>query len=131
MDEHRDCCGGAANALDGRAAATNVPAHRVVDPVCGMTVDPAISKHQLDHAGQTFHFCSASCREKFAADPTRYLKPNQGELRPSASSGTLYTCPMHPQVRQDAPGRLSDLRHGAGAADGERRRPAPTPSSAT
>ena len=41
----------------------------VVDPVCGMTVDPATSKHRMEHAGSEFHFCSAGCRDKFAADP--------------------------------------------------------------
>ena len=45
----------------------------VRDPVCGMTVDPATSKHRFDHHGDTFHFCSAGCRTKFAADPEAYL----------------------------------------------------------
>jgi Cu+-exporting ATPase len=77
-------------------------AHRgATDPVCGMTVDPATSKHRFDHAGDTFHFCSAGCLEKFAADPARYLKP---VAQPEPIAGAIYTCPMHPQVRQDAPG---------------------------
>ena len=45
----------------------------VKDPVCGMSVDPATSKHRFDHHGETFHFCSAGCRTKFAADPAKYL----------------------------------------------------------
>src|SRR5258708_4071282 len=52
---------------------------RVRDPVCGMTVDPARSRHRFDYRGETFHFCSAGCRAKFAADPQKYLdasKPN-------------------------------------------------------
>src|SRR4051794_11232094 len=45
----------------------------VTDPVCGMQVDPTTSKHRLDHAGTTFHFCSAGCRAKFEAEPEKYL----------------------------------------------------------
>jgi Cu+-exporting ATPase len=72
---------------------------RVTDLVCGMTVDPATSRHR--HDGSTFHFCSAGCREKFAADPDHYLAP-RGE--PVADPNTTYTCPMHPEVRQIGPG---------------------------
>ena len=74
----------------------------VKDPVCGMTVDPATSKHRHDHAGTTYHFCSAGCRTKFAADPQAYLQPKP-EAAP-APAGTIYTCPMHPEIRQDGPG---------------------------
>ena len=75
-------------------------AHR--DPVCGMTVDPAKSPHQAAHAGQTFHFCGAGCRAKFIADPDKYLSPHGPP--PAAAEGALYTCPMHPEVRQVGPG---------------------------
>src|SRR5580658_7430950 len=74
-----------------------------VDPVCGMTVDPAKSRHRLSHAQKTYHFCSAVCRGKFAADPDKYLHgaaPAAGVL----PEGTIYTCPMHPEVRQAGPG---------------------------
>jgi Cu+-exporting ATPase len=71
-----------------------------IDPVCGMKVDPATSKHHLDHAGRTFHFCSARCGGKFAADPDAYLTPT---AKPSAS-GAIFTCPMHPEIRQQGPG---------------------------
>jgi Cu+-exporting ATPase len=65
-----------------------------------MTVDPATSRHSFAHGGTTFHFCCAGCREKFAADPHRYLSP-----RPTAPpTGSIYTCPMHPQIRQSGPG---------------------------
>ncbi len=78
---------------------------KTLDPVCGMTVDPATAKHRFDHAGRTFFFCSAGCREKFAADPDRYLKPKaDAPPAPPAAPGTIYTCPMHPEVRQDHPG---------------------------
>ena len=74
----------------------------VRDPVCGMTVDPATSKHRFDYSGETFHFCSAGCRSKFAADPQNYL----GDARPKADlpAGTIYTCPMHPEIRKIGPG---------------------------
>ncbi len=72
------------------------------DPVCGMDVDPAASEYQLVHDGQTFHFCSAGCRTKFAASPQKYLTPLA--VVPSASAATTYTCPMHPQIRQQGPG---------------------------
>lgn len=74
----------------------------VTDPVCGMQVDPATSKHQATHEGVTHHFCSARCRERFVADPQKYLSP-QDEPAP-APAGTIYTCPMHPEIRQDHPG---------------------------
>jgi Cu+-exporting ATPase len=79
-------------------------AEAVRDPVCGMTVDPASSRHRFEYDGQTFHFCSAGCREKFAADPAHYLKPKSGAPPLAAAPGPLYTCPMHPQIRQDHPG---------------------------
>jgi len=72
------------------------------DPVCGMSVDPATSKHRFDTRGQTFHFCSAGCRTKFAADPAKYLDKKQPP--PELPAGTIYTCPMHPQIRQVGPG---------------------------
>jgi Cu+-exporting ATPase len=79
------------------------PASGVKDPVCGMTVDPATAAHRADHDGETYYFCSAGCREKFVADPARYLNhasaPNE-----DAAAGTIWTCPMHPEVRQDHPG---------------------------
>jgi Cu+-exporting ATPase len=73
------------------------------DPVCGMTVDPATAKHRHDHGGQTYYFCSAGCRTKFAADPAKYLDKDRPAAT-SAPAGTVYTCPMHPEVRQIGPG---------------------------
>ncbi len=108
-------------ALPHRPAAHDAAPELATDPVCGMRVDPATAKHRFEHAGQTFHFCSADCRAKFAADPAAYLRPEpvlRPELvlgpqsavhprpagTPPAPTGTLYTCPMHPEVRQPAPG---------------------------
>ena len=67
-----------------------------------MTVDPATSRHRFDYRGETFHFCSAGCRTKFAADPKAYL--DKREPKAAAPEGTIYTCPMHPQIRQAGPG---------------------------
>ncbi len=77
--------------------------HRVVDPVCGMQVDPDTTAHHAQYDGRAFHFCSARCRERFEADPDKYLSP-KGESEPPAPAGTIYTCPMHPQIRQNGPG---------------------------
>lgn len=74
----------------------------LTDPVCGMTVT-AESPHRHEHAGKAYFFCSASCQRKFVADPARYLGPSPAEPAPTAA-GTMYTCPMHPEVRQDHPG---------------------------
>jgi Cu+-exporting ATPase len=99
------------------------------DPVCGMSVDPAMAKHKVEHAGATYYFCSAGCRGKFVADPPKYLatagavadragrapKSVRKDARLSTGygarlqhqtppSGAIYTCPMHPQIRQDHPG---------------------------
>ncbi|MFC0387696.1 heavy metal translocating P-type ATPase [Muricoccus vinaceus] len=77
---------------------------KVTDPVCGMKVDPAVSKHRLEHAGTTYHFCSSGCRTKFEADPGKYLTPKVATAPTAAPKGAIYTCPMHPQVRQEGPG---------------------------
>src|SRR5882757_4478809 len=101
------------------------PAMTSIDPVCGMTVK-ATSPHRAEHARQQFGFCSAGCRTKFLKDPKRYLAvastvhplgqhpPNAhlatthaqapAPLEAEAPAGTIYTCPMHPEVRQIGPG---------------------------
>jgi P-type Cu+ transporter len=76
----------------------------VIDPVCGMKVEPTTSKHHFDRGGTVFHFCSAGCREKFAADPAKYLAPKQAVAVPAGGDEAIYTCPMHPEVRQKGPG---------------------------
>ncbi|MBR0971916.1 heavy metal translocating P-type ATPase [Bradyrhizobium japonicum] len=92
------CCGG-----HGDHAGHGAAAAKVRDPVCGMTVDPSTSKHRFEHHGETFHFCSAGCRTKFAADPAKYLAKDKAS-EPEMPAGTIYTCPMHPQIRQVGPG---------------------------
>ena len=68
-----------------------------------MTVDPATSRHRHDYRDQTYYFCSAGCRGKFAAAPEKYLKRGVAP-EPVTVEGTIYTCPMHPEVRQIGPG---------------------------
>ena len=73
------------------------------DPVCGMMVDPLKTAHHAEHAGQAYHFCSAGCRTKFVANPSAYLGA-EPKPAPMAAPGAIWTCPMHPQIRQIGPG---------------------------
>ncbi|MFN2425439.1 MAG: heavy metal translocating P-type ATPase [Candidatus Binatia bacterium] len=75
-----------------------------IDPVCGMTVDPAVKPWQHEHRGHTYRFCSARCHEKFAADADMYLSPDRAAREAEASPDAIYTCPMHPEIRQVGPG---------------------------
>ena len=80
----------------------------LIDPVCGMKVTPQ-SKHHVTHAGNEYFFCSAGCKTKFAADPGKYLDPKSSSpysvpVAIAAKPGAIYTCPMHPQIRQVGPG---------------------------
>jgi Cu+-exporting ATPase len=75
------------------------------DPVCGMTVDPATARHRAEHAGHEYLFCSGKCRERFVAEPARYLAPAPVQPPPRAQAGeTLWTCPMHPEIVRKEPG---------------------------
>ncbi|WP_445259276.1 heavy metal translocating P-type ATPase [Nocardioides aurantiacus] len=90
--------------------------HAVVDPVCGMQVDPAATDHHAVHDGETFHFCSAHCQAKFTANPDQFLNhdivseaghPSHSVTPGNEQSGSAdveYTCPMHPEIRQMGPG---------------------------
>ena len=78
--------------------------HDVIDPVCGMTVDPDKSAHHSEYQGKEYHFCSAGCKSKFAADPERYLSGDSMAAQEPMPAGTIYTCPMHPDIRQEGPG---------------------------
>lgn len=101
-------------------------ARQVTDPVCGMTVAPTSTEHATVHDGEHFYFCSAGCQDKFLADPDTYAQKglghehaghdgHSGHSGPDGSAGgqpptpregeaVEYTCPMHPEVRQDGPG---------------------------
>lgn len=72
---------------------------RVRDPVCGMSVDPQKTRHRHEHTDRTYYFCSAGCQAKFEKEPAKYLKLEDAETRPS-SPGSIYTCPMHPEIHQ-------------------------------
>jgi len=94
------------------------------DPVCGMTVDTA-SAHHLTYEGREYYFCSAGCKETFEKDPGAYVKKDSGAghehhehpahhehsestAAPAAKeTGTEYTCPMHPEETQEAPGECT------------------------
>ncbi|MBP2311828.1 heavy metal translocating P-type ATPase [Azospirillum soli] len=75
-----------------------------------MMVDPERTEHHAEHGGQTFHFCSARCHDKFVAAPEQHLKPEAKPAAPekaaqaSPQKGVIYTCPMHPEIRQEGPG---------------------------
>ena len=86
-----------------RHGETMTPAgDREIDPVCGMTVDIHAGKPSFEHKGHAYYFCSEGCRTKFAKEPERFLD-KKGEPEP-LPQGTLYTCPMHPQIVQEGPG---------------------------
>ena len=85
---------------------------KVIDPVCGMEVDPATSAGSFEYKGTSFHFCSVRCLEKFKNDPESFvtrpaLEPAVAKISapvPAAAEAPTYTCPMHPEIRQDHPG---------------------------
>lgn len=106
------CCGGHAAHADGSATAAAVreaAPGTAIDPVCGMSVTIAGAKLTHEHDGTTYYFCNPSCKERFAADPARYLDPEAKAAAAAAEAasvapGTLYTCPMDPEIVQEGPG---------------------------
>lgn len=82
--------------------------NKAVDPVCGMSVDPDHAKWSAKHEDHTYYFCNPKCLDKFSKDPGRYLKPGKEEAaqdtQPSNQKNIIYTCPMHPEIRQKGPG---------------------------
>jgi len=88
------CCGGKHGATgEGDFA---------VDPVCGMHVDRRTAKHRFEYREREILFCSARCRERFQVEPEKFLKPREAQA--ATPAGAVYTCPMHPEVRQIGPG---------------------------
>jgi len=90
------------------------PEEEVKDPVCGMTISRKTALTE-SYAGKMFFFCSDRCKSKFLSDPARYASAEAPTQPVAATSpapapaadqpaGTVYTCPMHPEVRQDHPG---------------------------
>ncbi len=106
-----NCCNGRPKTAGSHdlVAATH---DKVIDPVCGMTVDPSSTLYKHQTANGLYHFCSESCRAKFAANPDPYLNPASRDpavlapamgALPEAAEGTVWTCPMHPEVRRPGP----------------------------
>ncbi|WEK51821.1 MAG: heavy metal translocating P-type ATPase [Candidatus Kaistia colombiensis] len=89
-------------------------ANRVKDPVCGMDVDPEATRFRARYDGEDYFFCSDSCLSKFKLEPARYAQAGHGAAKtgtaptgtthPAAAEGAIYTCPMHPEIRQIGPG---------------------------
>ena len=75
-------------------------AQTAIDPVCGMTLDPATPLHHAEHAGRHYFFCGARCKERFVAEPARFL----ASKAPAPIGAGAWTCPMHPEIVQDRPG---------------------------
>ncbi|MGP0090300.1 MAG: heavy metal translocating P-type ATPase [Xanthobacteraceae bacterium] len=80
------------------------PEAQARDPVCGMRVEPRTAKYRAEYAGRTYHFCASGCRDKFIADPEKYASEEKKAVQAALSEGAIYTCPMHPQIRQVGPG---------------------------
>ena len=92
------CSGGSHG--EGDTAATSA-----LDPVCGMRVDLATARHRFSYKGQAYLFCSARCCTRFEAEPEKFLQPKQQDTQATeVPAGAIYTCPMHPEVRQLGPG---------------------------
>jgi Cu+-exporting ATPase len=106
------CCSSVANESDAaKGAAVAIAAGDARDPVCGMVVKPGSATHRAEHEGQTYYFCCDGCKTKFLKDPARFLKPaHEAVAGVSATPGTplaagrIYTCPMHREIRRNAPG---------------------------
>ena len=73
------------------------------DPVCGMKVADKEDR-RIEHEGSVYHFCSPKCMDKFRANPAAYLQANDTPVPAEAPAGTIYTCPMHPEIQQPTPG---------------------------
>ena len=74
-----------------------------IDPVCGMNVDADADKPTLTHDHENYHFCSQGCHDKFEADPEFYISGSHKKRTEIVADGTLYTCPMHPEIIEDHP----------------------------
>ena len=98
----KGCC--SAHAGHGSGHGHDHSAGLTTDPVCGMSVDPQTTAHHAVHAGHEHHFCSAGCRAKFVADPDAYLNRSVEKATITAPAGSIWTCPMHPEIRQEGPG---------------------------
>ena len=102
----------------------------LIDPVCGMTVDPQSAAGFYEYKGKPYYFCSTQCLHKFREEPERFLNKaapsmtmQQIEIEHAKSkeashgAGKVYTCPMHPEVRRAPAAIVSEVRHGIGTTD--------------
>lgn len=96
MTDHENCCepAKAPPGADGVA----------IDPVCGMSVTIEGAEHRAEHDNAQHYFCSSRCHDKFRADPELYLSGEHLNVVEDMPEGTIYTCPMHPEIRQTGPG---------------------------
>ena len=90
----------------GRRLITLTPTATVVDPVCGMSIDPSTAAGKHTYKDTTYYFCNPGCLARFQADPEKYLQPTRADRPADAAvpAGTIYFCPMDPEIRQDHPG---------------------------
>ena len=90
----------------GTAGKEGLQREAVLDPVCGMTIDPADAVGHIEYNGQTYYFCNESCLQRFSADPASFLESPRAATAVSRSGtgDAEYTCPMDPEVRQRGPG---------------------------
>ncbi|WP_099868122.1 heavy metal translocating P-type ATPase [Pararhizobium haloflavum] len=98
--DHEGCCSGHGHDEPVRAAGPG----EAIDPVCGMTVKLDAGKPSFDWKGETWHFCSQKCHDRFEADPYFYLSGNRARKREGKPKSNLYTCPMDPEIVQEGPG---------------------------
>ena len=92
------------NALAGHDHSHDGSSDHATDPVCGMAVEPEKTEHHARHDARDYHFCSGGCKTKFVADPEYYISGKHREAQDNTPAGTIYTCPMHPEIRQEGPG---------------------------
>ncbi len=86
----------------GEMAAT--PGSTLIDPVCGMSVEPDTAAGKYEYEGKTYYFCSGGCLSKFKQNPVSFLDKNKKETVSAENEGVEYTCPMHPEIVQIGPG---------------------------
>ncbi|MFG1238559.1 heavy metal translocating P-type ATPase [Xanthobacter autotrophicus DSM 597] len=95
------CCNGCKTKFEAAPETYLAP---VKDPVCGMMVSPGSAKYSARHEKKPYFFCSSSCETKFKADPVRYVGGSAPPPPVEVAAGTIYTCPMDPEIRQIGPG---------------------------
>jgi Cu+-exporting ATPase len=83
---------------------SSTPPQFEIDPVCKMRVLPETAAAQLDYNGKTYYFCNPRCRDRFQADPESFLNPGVPSASKAEDPGSMYVCPMDPEVRQKGPG---------------------------